>query len=119
MGTPTFVDSDSDDDDNDDDNDKDDDSNKENWPEPPSTPVHSDDMHPPAWPLHSGEHPGHGWEVNSWGTTHYYHLLIRNPITSYYIVAPYITYLINREKPEILGTYGRGHPIMTHALRPT
>jgi hypothetical protein len=119
MGTPTFVDSDSNDNDNDDDNDKDNDSNKENWPEPPSTPVYGDDMHPPAWPLHSGKHLGHGWEVNSWGTTHYYRFLIRNPITSYYIVAPYVTYSINREKPEISGTYGRGHLIMTHTLRPT
>jgi hypothetical protein len=33
-------------------------------------------------------------------------------------MAPYITYSINQEKPEISGTYGRGHPIMTHALRP-
>jgi hypothetical protein len=114
MGTPTFVNSDSDDDDDDNDN-----SDKENWPEPPTTPVYGDDMHPPAWPSHSGKHPEHGWEVNSWGTTHYYHLLIRNPITGYYIVAPYITYLINREKPEISGTYGRGHLIMTHTLRPT
>jgi hypothetical protein len=117
MGTPTFVDSDSDDDNNDN-NDKDNDSDKENWPQPPLTPVHGDNMHPPAWPSHSGEHPGHSWEVNSWGTTHYYRLLICNPITSYYIVAPYITYSINREKPEISGTYGRGHPIVTHALRP-
>jgi hypothetical protein len=76
-------------------------------------------MHPLAWPSHSGEHPRHGWEVNSWGTTHYYRLLICNLITSYYIVAPYVTYSINREKPEISGTYGRGHLIMTHALRPT
>jgi hypothetical protein len=71
MGTPTFVDSNSDDND-DDDNDKDNNSNKENWLAPPTTPTHGDDMHPPAWPLHSGEHLEHGWEVNSWGTTHYY-----------------------------------------------
>jgi hypothetical protein len=71
------------------------------------------------WPSHSGEHLEHGWEVNSWGTTHYYRLLIRNPITSYYIVAPYITYSINWEKLEISGTYSRGHLIVTHALRPT
>jgi hypothetical protein len=118
MGTPTFADSDSDDDD-DDDNNKDNDSDKENWPQPPLTPMHGDDMHPPAWPSHSGEHPGHGWEVNSWGTTHYYHLLIHNLITSYYIVVPYVTYSINWEKPEISGTYGRGYPIVTHVLRPT
>jgi hypothetical protein len=118
MGMPIFVNSDSDND-NDDDNDKDNNSNKENWPEPPSTPAHGDDMHPPTWPSHSGKHPGHGWEVNSWGTTHYYHLLIHNPITGYYIVAPYVTYSINQEKPKILGTYSRGHPIMTHALRLT
>jgi hypothetical protein len=116
MGTPTFVDSDSDDDN--DDNDKDNDSDKENWPEPPSTPVQGDNMHPPVWPSYSGEHPGHSWEVNSWSTTHYYHLLIHNPITSYYIVASYITYSINREKPEISGTYSRGHLIVTHTLRP-
>jgi hypothetical protein len=116
MGMPTFVNSDSDDDDEDD---KDNDSNKENWLEPPHTPPHGDDMHPPIWPSHSDEHLGHGWEVNSWGTTHYYRLLICNPITGYYIVAPYITYSINQKKPEILGTYGRGHPIVTHALRPT
>jgi hypothetical protein len=113
MGMLTFVNSDSDN------NNNDDDSDKENWLEPPTTPVHGDDMHPPAWPLHSGEHPGHSWEVNSWGTTHYYCLLICNPITSYYIVAPYVTYSINWEKPEISGTYGRRHPIVTHALRPT
>jgi hypothetical protein len=118
MGTPTFVNSNSNDN-NDDDNNKDNDSDKENWLEPPRTPPHGDNMHPPAWPSHSGEHPGHGWEVNSWGTTHYYCLLIHNPITSYYIVAPYVTYLINQEKPKISGTYGRGHLIMTHALRPT
>jgi hypothetical protein len=117
MGMPTFVDSDSNDD-NDDDNNKDNDSDKENWPEPPHTPLHGDDMHPPVWPSHSGKHPGHGWEVNSWGTTHYYCLLIRNLITGYYIVALYVTYSINREKPEISGTYSRGHPIVTHALRP-
>jgi hypothetical protein len=120
MGMPTFVDSDSNNDNNnDDDNDKNNNSNKENWPEPPTTPAHGDNMHPPAWPLHSGKHPGHGWEVNSWGTTHYYCLLICNPITGYYIVAPYVTYSINWEKPEISGTYGRGYLIMTHALRPT
>jgi hypothetical protein len=111
MGTPTSADTD--------DNDDNDDSDKENWPQPPLTPVHGNDMHPPAWPSHSGEHLGHGWEVNSWGTTHYYRLLICNPITSYYIVAPYVTYSINREKPKISDTYGRGHPIVTHALRPT
>jgi hypothetical protein len=116
MGMPTFVDSNSNDNDNNDN--KDNNSDKENWPEPPITPVHGDDMHPSVWPSHSGEHPGHGWEVNSWGTIHYYHLLIRNLITGYYIVAPYITYLINWEKPEISGTYGRGHPIVTHTLRP-
>jgi hypothetical protein len=118
MGMPTFVDSDSDNND-DDDNDKDNNSDKENWPEPPTTPVYGDNMHPPVWPSHSSEHPGHGWEVNSWGTTHYYRLLIHNPITGYYIVAPYVTYSINQEKPEISGTYGKGHPIVTHALRPT
>jgi hypothetical protein len=75
--------------------------------------------HSPAWPLHSGEHPGHGWEVNSWGTTHYYRLLIHNPITGYYIVAPYVTYSINQEKPKISGIYDRGHPIVTHTLRST
>jgi hypothetical protein len=64
MGMPTFVDSDSNDND-DDDNNKDNDSNKENWPKPPRTPPHGDDMHPLVWPSHSGEHPGHGWEVNS------------------------------------------------------
>jgi hypothetical protein len=112
MGTPTSANSN-------DDDDEDDDSDKENWPVPPLTPTQGDDMHPPVWPSHSGEHPGHGWEVNSWGTTHYYRLLICNPITGYYIVAPYVTYLINQEKPEISGTYGRGHPIVTHALRPT
>jgi hypothetical protein len=111
MGTPTSADSNNNDD-------EDDDSDKENWPIPPLTPAQGDDMHPPAWPLHSGEHPGHGWEVNSWGTTHYYHLLICNPITGYYIVAPYVTYSINQEKPKISGTYSRGHPIVTHVLRP-
>jgi hypothetical protein len=64
MGMPTFV-NNSDNNNNDDDNNKDNNSDKENWPEPPHTPPHGDDMHPPAWPSHSDKHLGHGWEVNS------------------------------------------------------
>jgi hypothetical protein len=87
MGMPTFVD-DSNNNNDDDDNNKDNDSDKENWLQPsskwlqpPHTPLYGNNMHPPVWPLHSGKHPGHSWEVNSWGTTYYYRLLICNPVT--------------------------------------
>jgi hypothetical protein len=76
-------------------------------------------MHPPSWPNACGEHPGLGWDLNSQGTQQYYRLLIRNPLSDTYIVAPYVTYSLNRANPEISGTFGRGYPIITHQLRPT
>ena len=50
---------------------------------------------------------------------HYYRLLICNPLSNTYIVAPYVTYSFNRANPEISGTFGRGYSIITHQLRPT
>ncbi|HSY76417.1 MAG TPA: hypothetical protein VK890_06150, partial [Bacteroidia bacterium] len=64
----------------------------------------------------SGPYPGQGWVLNTYGTTHYYRFLIPDPTTRRNVVAPYLSYSINRSKPEVSGTYGEGYPIYTRPL---
>jgi hypothetical protein len=85
------------------------------WPTPPSTPPEGDDMHPPQLSI-SGPYPGQGWVINTPGTNHYYRFLIPDPTTRRSIVAPYLSYSINRSKPEVSGTYGEGYPVYTRPL---
>ncbi|KAI0267555.1 hypothetical protein BGY98DRAFT_1190995 [Russula aff. rugulosa BPL654] len=56
-------------------------------------------------PQISGPHPGQGWVVNIYRTTHYYQFLIPDPTTRRSIIAPYLSYSINRSKPEVSVTY--------------
>ncbi|KAI0269663.1 hypothetical protein BGY98DRAFT_1100990 [Russula aff. rugulosa BPL654] len=85
------------------------------WPTPPSTPPEGDDMHPPQLSI-SGPYSGQGWVINTPGTNHYYRFLIPDPTTRRSIVAPYLSYSINRSKPEVSGTYGEGYPVYTRPL---
>ncbi|KAI0268433.1 hypothetical protein BGY98DRAFT_938225 [Russula aff. rugulosa BPL654] len=85
------------------------------WPTPPTTPPQGDDMHPPQIQI-SGPYPGQGWVLNTYGTTHYYRFLIPDPTTRRNVVAPYLSYSINRSKPEVSGTYGEGYPVYTRPL---
>ena len=85
------------------------------WPTPPATPIEGDDMHVPQ-PQVCGQHPGDGWENNSIGTQHYYRFLIPDPATGRNVVAPFVSYAINRSRPTISGTYGQGYPIRTRPL---
>ncbi|KAI0269609.1 hypothetical protein BGY98DRAFT_937751 [Russula aff. rugulosa BPL654] len=71
------------------------------WPTPPSTPPQGDDMHPPQIQI-SRPYPGQGWVLNTYGTTHYYWFLIPDPTTRRNVVAPYLSYSINRSKPRCL-----------------
>ena len=87
------------------------------WPNPIMTPPEGDDMHPPQWGI-CGQHPGEGWEQNDPLTRHYFRFLIPDPSTNRHIVAPYVSYTLKREKPEISATYGRGYPVHTRPLRP-
>jgi len=57
--------------------------------------------------------------VNTIGMTHYYCLLIRDPSTDKNIIAPFISYVINRSLPTVSGSYGQGYPIKTRPLTNT
>jgi hypothetical protein len=81
------------------------------WPSPPTTPIEGDDLHPPQ-PQVCRPHPGQGWEVNSYGTQHYYRFLIPDPSTCKSVVAPFLSYSIS-------GTYGQGFPIRMRPLTAT
>ena len=72
-------------------------------------------MHPPQ-PQISVPHPRQGWALNTQGTTHYYQFLIPDLTIRHSIIVPYLLYFINRSKPEVSGTYGKGYPIYTHPL---
>jgi hypothetical protein len=85
------------------------------WPSPPTTPIEGDDMHVPQ-PHVCGPHPGQGWEVNSYGTQHYYRFLIPDPSTRKSVVAPFLSYSINRSRPLVSGSYGQGFPTRTRPL---
>ena len=72
-------------------------------------------MHPPQLTV-CGPHPGQGWRINSPGTTHYYRLLVRDPSSERNVVAPFVSYALNRAAPTISGTYSQGYPIKTRFL---
>ena len=98
----------------------DDDTSEESWsawmPASPAPPQ-GDSTHPPSqWVC--GEHPGMGWELNDILTTSFYRFQIPDPTTNRIIVAPYISYSIQRDRAEVQGTYGKGYPILTHTLEP-
>ena len=95
----------------------DDEEYKELWPTPPKTPPQGDENHPPSSSV-CGEHPGLGWELNAPGTVMYYRFLIPDPTTNRCVVAPFLTYFIQRERPEVSATYGKGYPIHTRLLQP-
>ena len=95
----------------------DDEEYKELWPTPPKTPPQGDENHPPSSSV-CGEHPGLGWELNTPGTVMYYRFLIPDPTTNRCVVAPFLTYFIQHERPEVSATYGKGYPIHTRLLQP-
>ena len=100
--------------------DSDDNNNEESWsawkPSSPAPPQ-GDATHPPSqWVC--GEHPGMGWELNDSFTTTFYSIQIPDPTTNRVIVAPYISYSIQRNRAEVQGTYGKGYPIVTCLLEP-
>jgi hypothetical protein len=87
------------------------------WSPPSTTAPQGDETHPPSqWA--SGEHPGMGWELNDMLTTNFYRIQIPDPTTNRIIVAPYISYSIQRERAEVQGTYGKGYPIHNRRLEP-
>jgi hypothetical protein len=59
-----------------------------------------------------------GWELNDILTTSFYRFQIPDPTTNRIIVAPYISYAIQRDRAEVQGTFGKGYPIITHTLEP-
>ena len=97
---------------------EDDDSDDKDWRTPASTgPPQGNSTHPPSqWVC--GEHPGIGWELNDPLTTNFYRVTIPDPTTSRLIVAPFVTYAIQRDRAEISATYGKGYPIHTRVLQP-
>jgi hypothetical protein len=88
------------------------------WPSPPTTPIKGDDQHP-LQPQVCGPHPGQGWEINSYGTQHYYRFLIPDPSTCKSVVAPFLSYSINQSRPTVSGTYSQEFPIRTRPLTAT
>jgi hypothetical protein len=102
--------------DSDDDNDDDEDSWSA-WRPASPTPPQGDSTHPPSqWAC--GEHPGMGWDLNDPFTTTFYRIQIPDPTTNRVIVAPYISYSVQRNRAEVQGTYGKGYPIITRPLEP-
>ena len=96
------------------------DDDEESWsawrPSSPAPPQ-GDATHPPSqWVC--GEHPGMGWDLNDPFTTIFYRIQIPDPTTNRVIVAPYISYSIQRNRAEVQGTYGKGYPIITRLLEP-
>ena len=59
-----------------------------------------------------------GWELNDMLTTNFYRIQIPDPTTKWIIVAPYISFSIQRERAEVQGTYGKGYPIHNRRLEP-
>src|SRR5882762_5511706 len=51
-------------------------------------------------------------------TRRYFHFLIPDPSTNCNLIAPYVSYTLKQESPQISATYGRGYPIHTCPLRP-
>jgi hypothetical protein len=51
-------------------------------------------------------------------TTNFYRVTIPDPTTSHLVVAPFVTYAIQRDRAEISATYGKGYPIHTRVLQP-
>jgi hypothetical protein len=90
---------------------EDDNDDDKDWRTPASTgPPQGNSTHPPSqWVC--GEHPGIGWELNDPLTTNFYRVTIPDPTTSRLVVAPFVTYAIQRDRAEISATYGKGYPI--------
>ena len=59
-----------------------------------------------------------GWELNDMLTTNFYHIQIPDLTTKWIIVAPYISFSIQRECAEVQGTYGKGYQIYNCCLEP-
>jgi hypothetical protein len=97
---------------------EDDNGDDKDWRTPASTgPPQGNSTHPPSqWVC--GEHPGIGWELNDPLTTNFYRVTIPDPTTSRLVVAPFVTYAIQRDRAEISATYGKGYPIHTRVLQP-
>jgi hypothetical protein len=97
---------------------EDDNSDDKDWRTPASTgPPQGNSTHPPSqWVC--GEHPGIGWELNDPLTTNFYQVTIPDSTTSRLVVAPFVTYAIQRDRAEISATYGKGYPIHTRVLQP-
>ena len=88
------------------------------WPSPPPSPIHGNSMRPPTIEL-SGENPGEPWLFNTIGSPDYFRLLIPDPaMPRQQIVAPWVKYDLQLTPPEIAGTFGKGYPVIRHALRP-
>ncbi len=75
------------------------------------------DSHPPH-PAHCGLFPGDGFQYNKPRFNAFYKVLIENPKTHRYVVAPFIKYHLKPSYPEVSYTWGHGHPIMTRLLMP-
>jgi hypothetical protein len=76
---------------------------KQAWPTPPQTPSQGDKDHLLSTSV-CGKHPDMGWKLNTPGTTHYFRFLIPDPTTNCTVIAPYLTYFINHEHPEVSAT---------------
>jgi hypothetical protein len=87
------------------------------WRPSSPAPPQGDATHPPSqWVC--GEHPGMGWDLNDPFTTTFYRIQIPDPTTNRVIVAPYISYSIQRNHAEVQGTFGKGYPIINCLLEP-
>ena len=59
-----------------------------------------------------------GWELNDMLTTNFYRIRIPDPTTERIIVAPYVSFSIQRDSAEIQGTFGKGYPTHNRRLEP-
>ena len=77
-------------------NESDEDNDTGNWLESKPDSPQSNVFHPPdEW--HQGEHPGMGWEINDPFAPQYYPFPIPDPLTNRLIIAPYVSYAIDRK----------------------
>ena len=72
----------------------------------------------PPHPARCGLFPGDGFQYNEPRFNAFYKVLIENPNTHRYIIAPFIKYHLKPSYPEVSYTWGHGHPIMTRLLTP-
>lgn len=84
------------------------------WPTPSTSPINGDEDTPPSV-TRSGEQPA-GFIVNDPLARDFYKFLIPDPYTGHVVVAPYVSFNLQRQKPTCIGTYGTNFPRFTRSM---